>query len=114
MCIACGALFGHILKEVSVCFSSYVCSKNNFLHLDVQTRIQPFSVLSLHEGVWEFEKFTTATKKLRVKVSQSHVLVLCLPLFCCCCCQLFQAANSSSFQTAGGNVACITHGMFLG
>ena len=42
MYIACGTLFRHILKEVRVCFSSYVCSKKNCLHLDVETRIQPF------------------------------------------------------------------------
>ena len=54
-CIACGALFRHILKEVRVCFSSFVCNKKNFLHMDVQIRIQPVSVQPLHEGVLEFE-----------------------------------------------------------
>ena len=36
-----------------------------FLHLDVQTRIQPFSFQSLYEGALEFETFTTATRKLQ-------------------------------------------------
>ena len=67
MCVACGALFRHILKDVRVCFLFYVCSKKNFSHLDVETRIQPFSVESLHEGVLEFEIFTTATRKLRIQ-----------------------------------------------
>ena len=76
MCKACDALFRHILKEVRVCFSSYICSKKNFLYLDVQTRIQPFSVQSLHEGVLEFEIFTTATRKLRVKIKKKKYLYI--------------------------------------
>ena len=37
-------------------------------HLDVQTRIQPFSVQSLQEGVLEFEVFTTSTRMSRVNI----------------------------------------------
>ena len=78
MCIACGALFRHILKEVRVCFLSYVCNKRNFLHLDVQTRFQPFSIQSLHERVLEFEVLTIVTRKLRVKkvhMSPAYVII---------------------------------------
>ena len=73
MFFACSALFGHILKEVRVfCFPSYVGSKKNFKQLDVQTRIQTFSVQSLQEGVLEFEIFTTDTRMLRVKSNPRH------------------------------------------
>ena len=72
MCIACGALFRHILMEVRVCSSSYLFSKKNFLHLDVQTRIQIFYVQSLEEGVLEFELFTTHTRLLRAKLHNFH------------------------------------------
>ena len=78
MCIACSTLCRHILKEVRVCFSSYVCSKKTFLRLNVQTRIhQPFSVQSFHEGVLEFEMFTTATRKLRVVNGQANPHSVC-------------------------------------
>ena len=54
-------------SEGRVCFSisSSVCTKEN-LNLDVQTRIQPFSVQPLKEGVLEFEIFTTGTMMLTV------------------------------------------------
>ena len=72
MCIACSALFRDILKEVRVCFSSSMYATKNCENLEFQTRIQPFSVQSLQEGVWEFEIFTTDTTMLRVKVNVRH------------------------------------------
>ena len=65
MRIACGDSFRPILKEVRVCFSS---SDKNFLHMDAQTRFHRLSVQSLPERVLEFEIFTTATRKFRVKL----------------------------------------------
>ena len=68
MCIACSAFFRYVLKEVRVCFSSSVYTKKICKNVDFQTRIQPFSVHSLQEGVLEFEIFTTVTSMLRVKL----------------------------------------------
>ena len=50
-----------------VCFSSSVYTKKNCWNLDFQTRIPPFSVQSLQEGVLEFEIFTYDSRMLRVK-----------------------------------------------
>ena len=61
-CIASSALFRHILKEVRVCFSSYVGSKKNFSRLDVQARIQPFFLFNPY--MKGFGIFTTATRKV--------------------------------------------------
>ena len=66
LCIASSSLFRFFLKEVRVCFSSSVCTKKNCSNLDFQTRIQPFSVQSLQEGVLQFQIFTTDTRMLGV------------------------------------------------
>ena len=58
MYIACGALFRYILKGARVAFHRLSALRKTVEIWIFQTRIQPFSVQSLQEGVLEFKIFT--------------------------------------------------------
>ena len=64
MCTAYRASFQHILKKVTVCFSSTVCNNKMLL---ASAFLKENSAFSLEECVLVLKVFTTATRKLTMQ-----------------------------------------------